>query len=284
MRNVRSAVSWLVSAENGRAVALGVAGGAAYLAAVLFVMHAEYHWFSVWDRLSGPALRAAMAQPGATLYPFGGVFLVGAVAVALLVRARVVLPFALVVLDFLVFVGNPHVGDAGGPLAMLLWPLLLVVFAVVAGVELLSRWYVRRAAGTGVVTRRAVVRGAVGGMLAFGLWEALPVWRVVPVYDPLPLWVENDDGEAHEVAVEITDERTGEVVFAETIHVEAGERVRRDDVITYVGRYRVAGELDDGTTDEYVLDADRVERLQAALVWIEGELGRFRVLGQGSGP
>lgn len=85
-----------------------------------------------------------------------------------------------------------------------------------------------------------------------------------------------------------------DIVFEETIHVPAadGERfpveVRKEAVVERVGRYHVAGELDDGMSDEYVPAAlDRPiwgTKMPQLVVDVEGDIGRFWVGGASGKP
>lgn len=118
------------------------------------------------------------------------------------------------------------------------------------------------------------------------------VWRVLPFTDPVDLVVANWEIQPHTVWLRITDGK--EVVFEDTIDVPAAStdqspaRVRREAVLERVGRYRVVGELDDGTTDECVLaPLDRPiwgTKMPQLVVDIEGDIGRFWVGGAGGAP
>lgn len=147
------------------------------------------------------------------------------------------------------------------------------------------------------VSRREVAAGlgALGVASALGggvLLARLGLWRIVPITDPVDLVVTNWETEPHSVWLRITDDE--EVVFEDTIDVRAAPdgrpnaRVRVTGVIERVGRYRVVGELDDGTTDEYVLEPlDRPiwgTRMPQLVVDIEGDVGRFWVGGAGGAP
>jgi hypothetical protein len=267
------------TSANVRAGAVGAVVGVANLLVVLFVT------FDGLPAVQFPDLTPGMTiGPVAACYVFGGIWLVGAIPTFLFVRYGTILPLGIAALDLLLYVDNPHVGDLPGPLSLLFWPFYVVVFVLLAGGEYLSLQYVRDK-GTGlIVTRRILVGGLFAGLLGLGLWNVLPVWRVLPVTNPLPLRVENDDTVAHQVRIEITNAETGEVVFEETIDAPARDSVTLDAAVTHVGRYQVVGELDDGTTDEFTLEPQHFERFSAILVWVEGELGRLRILGQGSSP
>lgn len=264
--------------ENVRAAALGAAFGAGYLLAGLFTL---FEASSVRLADAVPSTAPELLTAG---YACVGLWLVGAVPAAAAVRFRTVLPLGLALFDLLAYAGYPTAGDLPGSLSMYLWPAYLAVFAVVGVAEYASLRSVSER-GTGpVVARRLAVGGLFAGLVGAGLWNVLPVWRVFPVRDPLPLRVENDDATAHRVSIEITNARTGEAVFTETVDVGAGESATVDAAVSYVGRYRVSGELDDGTADEFALGPQHFKRLGAILVWVDGELGRFRILGQGTGP
>jgi hypothetical protein len=144
------------------------------------------------------------------------------------------------------------------------------------------------------VSRRQILGGA-GAVSALGgaaLLARYGPWRVLPVTDPVDLVVANWETESHSVWLRITDGQ--EVVFEDTIDVPAASadrppaRVREEAVLERVGRYSVVGELDDGTTDEYVLSPlDRPvwgTRMPELVVDIEGDIGRFWVGGAGGAP
>lgn len=269
----------VLSAENVRAGVVGAVAGIAYLLVVLFVLSDEFSAGRVSDL--APETTGALVGAG---YVLGGIWLVGAVSAFLFVRYGAVLPLGIAALDLLLFVGNPHAGDLPGPLSMLFWPVYVPLFVLFAGGEHLSAQYVRNRSTSLIVTRRVLIGGLFAGLLGVGLWSALPVWRVLPVKRPLPLWVENNDSDAHQVSIEITNVERDGVVFEETVEVPAEDTVRLDAAVTHVGRYRVVGELDDGTTDEFTLEPQHFKRFKAILVWVEGELGRLRILGQGTSP
>lgn len=270
--------SVVLAPEPVRAVALGAVAGTAYLLVVCWIIGQKDSSFDFSKLVPETA-----ADLRGILYFYGGVWLAWAVPVALFVQFGTILPLGVALLELVLFVSVPDSGDFAGPLSMLAWPMYLVVFALLAGAEVVSLQFVRESA-TLLLARRVVVWGLFAGMLGLGLWRVLPVWRVFPVRKPLPLWVENDDTVAHSVSVKITNAKTEEVVFDQTIEVEAEDAVAVEDAVTQVGKYRVFAELDDGTTYEFDLEPKHFERFRAILVWVEGELGRLRVLGQGTGP
>lgn len=148
---------------------------------------------------------------------------------------------------------------------------------------------------TGVPTRRTVLTAAVGTFAALVAVARIGLWRLLPIEDPVELLVENRDDEAHDVLVRVEDgERT---VYEERVHVPAGTptegwaspgRTTREGILRRVGRYRVVAELDDGTTDEYGLEPLDTPiwgtNMPIVVVSIDGELGRFAVLGGGGKP
>lgn len=264
-----------------RTVAHGSLAGFVYLAVVVGTMHRLYPDFSVWERR--PTSFGELLGYG---YFYGGLWLVGALSTTLFLGVGAVLPLAIVAFDYLAFVGNPHVGDSRGPPALFVWPVYLLVFLVLGGVEYGSLLLLR---GDSLLLlgRRAVVglfALAIGGL---GLSFVAPVWRVVPMSLSLPIRVENDDAVAHEVTVRVVDTVSGETVFAETVHVAAGERATIDDAVTRLRRYRVVGTLEGEATetaDDYIFEPRRRAGVRGVVVWVDGELGRFVVIGQGTGP
>lgn len=146
-----------------------------------------------------------------------------------------------------------------------------------------------------VPTRRAVLTAVGGALAALVAVARIGLWRLLPIEDPVELLVENRDDEDHDVLVRIEDgERT---VYEERVHVPAGTptegrispgRTTREEILRQVGRYRVVGELDDGTTDEYRLEPLDTPiwgtNMPDVVVSIDGELGRFAVLGAGGKP
>lgn len=268
----------LLSTETTRAVALGAVAGTVYPLVVFWIISRTTSSVD-FSKFVPDSANGALA----ILYFYGGVWLTWAVPVALFVRFGTILPLGVALLELLLYAKMPDAGDLAGPLSMIAWPIYVAIFLLLAGAEVVSLQFVQHSA-TLLLARRVVVGGLFAGMLGIGLWRVLPVWRVVPVRKTLPLWVENGGRVAHQVAVEITDDETGEVVFDRTIEVGARDKVSLEDVVTQVGRYRVFAELDDGTTYEFDLTPRHFERFRAILVWVEGELGRLRVLGQGTGP
>lgn len=268
-----------LSAETARAVALGAAAGTVYLLVVFRIIGQKDSSFGV-----SKLVPATTSELLGVCYFYGGVWLTWAVPVALFVRFGTILPLGVAVLEVVLFVSVPDAGDFAGPLSMLAWPIYLVVFGLLAGAEVVSMQLVRDAGPTLLLARSVLVGGLFAGLLGLGLWRVLPVWRVFPVRKPLPLWVENDDTVAHRVTVEIATLDADEIVFAETVAVESQETVSLDDAVARVGRYRVTGELDDGTAYEFILEPGHFDRFRAVVVWVEGELGRLRILGQGTGP
>ena len=269
----------VLSADNVQAAVVGAVVGGVYLLIVLFILTDGFSSVEFSD--FAPETTSGLL---AACYIFGGIWLMGAIPVVLFVQYGTILPLGIAALDLLLFMGNPHAGDLSGPLSMLVWPFYVILFVLFAGGEYLSLQYVQDKGTNLLLTRRIVVGGLFAGFLGLGLWSALPVWRVLPVKRPMPLWVENDDTVAHQVSIEITNLETSKVVFEETIAAPPQDSVTRDAAVTHVGRYRVVGELDDGTTAEFILKPQHFKRFRALLVWVEGELGRFRILGQGSSP
>lgn len=264
-----------------RALAHGALAGWAYLAVVLGTMRLVYPSFSLRERV--PTAVDDLVGLG---YVYGGVWLVGFLAATLFLRFGTLLPLAVVAYDYLVFLGDPHVGDAQGPLVQFAWPAYLLVFVLLAAAEYGSLLVVRGAGDLLVLGRQALVLALVAGVVVLGLSTILPVWRVVPMSLSLPIHVENDDTAAHDVRVRVVDTTSGETVFTETVRVGAGETVTVDDAVTRLRRYRVVGTLDGEATErgEYVFDPRRRASVSGVIVWVEGELGRFVVIGQGTGP
>ncbi len=146
-------------------------------------------------------------------------------------------------------------------------------------------------------SRRSLLATILGGLVAAGLavLTALRVdlWRYVEFTDPVPLLVENYGTDPETVAVRITAE-DGSTVFEETYDVPASggrpdvTRITEEAVVEDVGRYRVVGELADGTTDDYVLEPLDTPvwgtNMPTLIVSIEGEIGRLWVGGAGGKP
>lgn len=131
--------------------------------------------------------------------------------------------------------------------------------------------------------------GAVG--LAAVTVPRIDLWRYFDFTDPVPLLVENYGTDPETVAVRITTE-DGATAFAETYDVAPADgrvtRIREDAVVDDVGRYRVVGELADGTTDDYTLEPLDTPvwgtNMPTLVVSIEGEIGRLWVGGAGGKP
>ena len=276
-----TALQQLLAPATARAVAHGSLAGFVYLVVVVGTMHRVYPDFSAWERR--PSSFGELLGYG---YFYGGLWLVGAVATTLFLGFGAVLALAIVAFDYLVFVGDPHVGDSRGPPGLFAWPVYLLAFLVLGGVEYGSLVLLRDSSAL-LLGRHAVVGLLALAIVGFGLSFLLPLWRVVPMSLSLPIQVENDDAVAHEVTVRVEDTTSGATVFTETVHVEAGERVTIDDAVTRLRRYRVVGTLEGEateTTDDYTFEPRRRAGVRGVVVWVDGELGRFVVIGQGTGP
>ncbi|UPV75182.1 hypothetical protein M0R89_03710 [Halorussus limi] len=269
----------LVSQATVRAVGLGALAGAAYLSLVVGTMRAVYPSFSVREQWL-----SSLGDLRGLAYAFGGLWFVGTVAAALFVRFGAILPLAVLAFDYLVFVADPFVGDVQGPPALLLWVIYVPVLLLLGGAEYGSL-VVASGGPPPVVALRNLAVGAVFlALVGRGLAAYLPVWRVLSVSHSLPVRVENDGGSPHCVEVTVFDATDETPVFTDRVRVEAGTTVALDDAITELGRYRIEAALPDGTTDEYVFEPRRRFSVIGVVVWVEGELGRLTVVGQGSGP
>ncbi|SFL16519.1 hypothetical protein SAMN04487950_2828 [Halogranum rubrum] len=265
-----------------RAVAQGSLAGWLYLAVVVGTMHRLYLDFSVWERR--PTSFGEVIGYG---YFYGGLWLVGALSTTLFLGAGAVLPLAVVVCDYFLLVGNPHVGDSIGPPGLFLWPIYLPVFLVLGGVEYGSLLLVRDGPTVLTLGRHALVGLLALAIAGYGLSFYLPLWRVVPTNLSLPIQIENNDDVAHDVTVSVVDIASDETVFTKTLYVGAGERITVDDAVTRLRRYRVVGTLEgeaSETTDDYTFEPRRRASVRGVVVWVDGELGRFAVIGQGTGP
>ncbi|WP_435360598.1 hypothetical protein [Haloarchaeobius sp. DFWS5] len=260
-------------------LAIGAVGGVAYLTLVALTMDRVYpEWHPRrWLPSSDTDIRG-------TVYILGGLWLTGALAVVLLAGFGVILPVGLLVAEYLVFVTDPQLGESYGPPSVMFWPLYVALFLVFTAVEYGSLLLVSGGPALAVIARHVVVGLSFAALVGVGLYAYLPVWRVVPISWSLPVLVENDGDEAHEVEVSVVDTTDDSVVYSVTHTVEANDSLRLEDAITRLGRYRIVGTLPDGSTDEYVFEPRRRAGVVGVIVWVDGELGHFRVIGQGSGP
>ncbi|WP_267642806.1 hypothetical protein [Haloarchaeobius amylolyticus] len=270
----------LLSPEVVRTLLLGSLGGLAYLGLVVGSMTRVYPDERLTDWLSP---QTADRRRIASLA--GGLWFTGFVASSLFLGVGAILPVGLLALDYLLFVADPHGGgDTRGPFVLLGWPAYVVLFGVFGIVEYGSLLLVAGAPPLAATARDILVGTLFAAMVGVGLSVALPLWRVLPLSHSLPIQIENDGESAHEVTVRVVDTTDETTVSAETIRLGAGESVSIEDAVTRLGRYRIEATLPDGTTDEYVFEPRRRASVRGVVVWIDGELGGFRVVGQGSGP
>ncbi|QZP37281.1 hypothetical protein [Halobaculum magnesiiphilum] len=132
---------------------------------------------------------------------------------------------------------------------------------------------------------RRTVAAAVGTIGIAGTAGCL--WRTGLFEDAVRIHVNNHDDDDHEVDLSIVAD-DGTERFHEAIQMPAGERYDRDGPTLTVGRYTVRGVLDGDLADEYrmtPLDTPITgTKLPDVIVEVDGELGRFAVLGLGGKP
>ena len=113
------------------------------------------------------------------------------------------------------------------------------------------------------------------------------LWRTGLFEDAVRIHVDNHDDADHEVDLSIVAD-DGTERFRESIAMPAGRRSERGGPTLTVGRFTVRGVLDGDLVDEYrmtPLDAPITgTELPDVIVEVDGELGRFAVLGLGGRP
>ena len=139
-------------------------------------------------------------------------------------------------------------------------------------------------------SRRAVTAGFAAVGLA-GTSGCL--WRTGLFRDTPTVYVNNYDAVDHEVDLRIADDDGGADgvdadVYRDTVAMPADTRYEREGPTLTVGRYTVTGTLDGDLVDEYRMTPLDTPvwgtRLPDLILEVDGELGRFAVLGAGGRP
>ncbi|MFC7136434.1 hypothetical protein [Halobaculum litoreum] len=133
-------------------------------------------------------------------------------------------------------------------------------------------------------SRRAFAAAVASAGLA-GLSGCL--WRTGLFRDTPTVYVNNYDDDDHEVALSVVA-ADGAEAYRDTVTMPADTRYERGGPTLTVGRYTVTGTLDGDLVDEYRMAPLDTPvwgtRLPDLIVEVDGELGRFAVLGAGGRP